>query len=184
MFYRWKRKELQLWWQLVSSRGGIIRKPHKRKEEDARDVARLGCIGNNSLEAPNLASSGIGSVPTAMGDDTVNAPTTMGNTSSSQVLYPGTWMQAPQLPKGPMATKVAANSTRRASRRWKRKLYDHEMRECSALKKKPHQLKVKNKVESDAGCNGKNTWNAALRLHVPQVLDISIINWDAQKPKS
>jgi hypothetical protein len=58
------------------------------------------------------------------------------------------------------------------------------MRECSALKKKPHQLKVKNKVESDAGCNGKNTWNAALRLHVPQVLDISIINWDAQKPKS
>ena len=53
-----------------------------------------------------------------------------------------------------------------------------QKRDRCALEKKPHQIKVKIEGEINASCNGKNKYNAVLKLHVPQVLDINIIDWD------
>jgi hypothetical protein len=109
----------------------------------------------------------------------------MGNACpTGQVPYPGTWMQAPHLPEAPKQMGLSPDSTGKTAQRQKRKLYDHSKRDRSASGKKPHTLEVKVGGEIDAGCDGKNVRNAALRLHIPQVLDISIIDWDVQKPES
>jgi hypothetical protein len=93
-------------------------------------------------------------------------------------------MYALQLPEGPISPGVAPDSSKRTHRRRKRKLYNHGMSEHNVSWKKPHQLKVKSGGEINAACDGKNAWDAALKLHVTWVLDISIINWDAQKLES
>jgi hypothetical protein len=75
-----------------------------------------------------------------------------------------------------MPPGLAPDSSGRAHRRPKKKLYDHRMSERSASRKKPHQLEVRSGGEIDAACDSKNVWDATLRLHVLRVLDISIID--------
>jgi hypothetical protein len=91
-------------------------------------------------------------------------------------------MQAPPLHEAPKQWNY--HLTVRVYDHKKRKLYDHEKKDRSASGKKLHQLKVKISGEIDAGCDGKNAWVVELSLHVPRVLDISIIDLDVQKPES
>jgi hypothetical protein len=86
--------------------------------------------------------------------------------------------------KGVVPMGVLLGSAARAARRHKCKLYDNGRSDRSSTGKKPHQLQVKNGGEIDAGSDGKNAWDAALRLHVPWVLDISIVDWELQRAES
>jgi hypothetical protein len=79
--------------------------------------------------------------------------------------------------KGAVPMGVLPDSAARVARRHKYKVYDNGRKDRSATGKKPHQLQVKNGGEIDAVSEGKNAWDAALHLHVPQVLDISIVDW-------
>jgi benzoyl-CoA reductase/2-hydroxyglutaryl-CoA dehydratase subunit BcrC/BadD/HgdB len=36
----------------------------------------------------------------------------------------------------------------------------------------------------DGACEGKNTWDDAVRTFVPRIMDISAIEWEHHKPKS
>jgi hypothetical protein len=40
---------------------------------------------------------------------------------------------------------------------------------------------VKDGRDIDEGCTSKNAWNDAVRSLVPRILDISVIEWEAQK---
>jgi hypothetical protein len=102
----------------------------------------------------------------------------------TQVAYPGTWVPPPQMAEGAVPMGVLPGSAARAGGRHKRKLYDNRRNDRSGTGKKPHQLQVKNGGEIDAGSDGKNAWDAALRLHVPRVLDISIVDWELQRAES
>jgi hypothetical protein len=85
-------------------------------------------------------------------------------------------MPTPQVVEAPKRMGLSPDSAARIDRCQKRKVYDCRKRDCRIVGKKPHQLEVKIGGEIDAGCDGKNAWDAALRLHVPRVLDISIID--------
>jgi hypothetical protein len=87
-------------------------------------------------------------------------------------------MPISQLAEAPKGMGLLPDSTARTAGCQKRKIYYHGKRDRRTAGKKPHQLEVKIGGEIDAGCDGKNAWDAVLRLHVPRVLDISIIDWD------
>jgi hypothetical protein len=40
---------------------------------------------------------------------------------------------------------------------------------------------VKDGGDIDGGCTGKNAWDNAVRSLVPRILDISVVEWEAQK---
>jgi hypothetical protein len=42
-------------------------------------------------------------------------------------------------------------------------------------------LRVKDGGDIDEGCTGKNAWDDVVRSLVPWILDISVIEWEAQK---
>jgi hypothetical protein len=42
-------------------------------------------------------------------------------------------------------------------------------------------LRVKDGGDIDGGCTGKNAWDNAVRSLVPRILDISVVEWEAQK---
>jgi hypothetical protein len=46
---------------------------------------------------------------------------------------------------------------------------------------KPNKLWVKEGGDSDRGCSGKNAWTDDVRILVPRILDMSIIDWEVQK---
>ena len=48
------------------------------------------------------------------------------------------------------------------------------------MEKKPYQVQVKTRGEIDGGCDGKNTWDSAVRSAVPRTLDMSILSWEGQ----
>jgi hypothetical protein len=133
--------------------------PHETAEKD----------GNDGAPQP------LHSAPWAM-PQTMHPPPWIMQAQPNQVPYPGTWMQASQMQEGPIQIGASPESAAMMARRQKQKHYDSGRTKRSALGKKPHQLEVKNGGEIDAGSAGKNAWDAALRLHVPRVLDISIID--------
>jgi hypothetical protein len=46
---------------------------------------------------------------------------------------------------------------------------------------KPNKLRMKEGGDIDGACPGKNTWDDAVRSLVPRILDMSIIEWEAQQ---
>jgi hypothetical protein len=50
--------------------------------------------------------------------------------------------------------------------------------------KKPHKFRIKSGGEIDAGCDGKNAWDDAVRGYVPKMIDMSVIHWEEHKPET
>jgi hypothetical protein len=76
------------------------------------------------------------------------------------------------------------DSLARAARRQKRKLNDDVATERSSSGQKPRQITVQPGGEIDGACPGKTTWNDTVRGLVPRILDLSVVEWEGQKPKA
>jgi hypothetical protein len=72
-------------------------------------------------------------------------------------------------------------SVNRANRRHKRREYEAAVVSRTTGGHKPNKLRVKEGGDIDGGCSGKNAWDDAVRSLVPRILDMSIIDWEAQK---
>jgi hypothetical protein len=91
--------------------------------------------------------------------------------------YGNPWMLMPQTADaGPREDSLA-----RASRRQKRKEYDAGAMSRTTGGHRPNKLRVKDGGDIDGGCPGKNAWDDVIRSLVPRILDISVIEWEAQK---
>jgi hypothetical protein len=73
------------------------------------------------------------------------------------------------------------DSVDRANRRHKRREYKAAALSRTTGGHKPNKLRVKEGGDIDGGCSGKNAWDDAVRSLVPRILDMSIIDWEAQK---
>ena len=91
--------------------------------------------------------------------------------------YGHPWMMMPQ--GGDPG--VREDSLARASRRHKQQAYDAATMSRTMGGQKPNKLRVKEGGDIDGGCPGKNAWDDAVRSLVPRILDMSIIEWEAQK---
>jgi hypothetical protein len=49
---------------------------------------------------------------------------------------------------------------------------------------KPYQVHVKPGGEIAGGCDGKNSWDSQIRMLVPRILDMSILEWKGQSPNA
>ena len=76
------------------------------------------------------------------------------------------------------------DSVERATRRLKRALYEESSREQKIVGNKPHSVSVSADGELDGGSPRKNAWDRSVRFYVPKFLDISIIDWEKQRPEA
>jgi hypothetical protein len=76
------------------------------------------------------------------------------------------------------------DSAARVGRRQKRKLNDDVVVERSSSGRKPRQITVQSGGEIDGACLGKITWDDAVRGLVPRILDLSVVEWEGQKPEA
>lgn len=74
-------------------------------------------------------------------------------TQSGPVTYPNTWVPPAHVL---IAATTNSNSVARASRRQKKREYDHD---SDIDRSKPHHIIVKPNGEIDAGCDEKNAWD-------------------------
>lgn len=79
---------------------------------------------------------------------------------------------------------LSTDATGRASRRVKQSADVKGRSDRSTVGKKPHNITVNDLGEIDPGCAGKNAWDSSVRAYVPRILDMSIIDWEKQKPQS
>jgi hypothetical protein len=84
-----------------------------------------------------------------------------------------------------MLSHAAGASTRhdsaaRASKRQRRNEYDATAASRTTRGQKPNKLRMKEGGDIDGGCPAKNAWDDAVRSLVPRILDMSIIEWEAQ----
>jgi hypothetical protein len=73
------------------------------------------------------------------------------------------------------------NSAARANRRQRRNDYDATAASRTTGGQKPNKLKVKEGGDIDGAYPTKNAWDDAVRSLVPRILDMSIIEWEAQR---
>ena len=66
----------------------------------------------------------------------------------------------------------------------KKKQYDDGLANRSLVEKKPHQVLVKPTKDIDGAYDRKNAWDDAVRTFVPQILDISFVEWEHHKAES
>jgi hypothetical protein len=76
------------------------------------------------------------------------------------------------------------DSAARVGRRQKRKLNDDVAAERSSSGRKPRQITMQSGGEIDGACLGKTTWDDAVRGLVPRILDLSVVEWEGQKPEA
>jgi hypothetical protein len=76
------------------------------------------------------------------------------------------------------------DSAARVGRQQKRKLNDNVAAERSSLGQKLRQITVQSRGEIDGACLGKTTWDDAVRGLVPCILDLSVVEWEGQKPEA
>jgi hypothetical protein len=72
-------------------------------------------------------------------------------------------------------------SVDRANRRHKCREYEAAAVSRTTGAHKPNKLRVKEGGDIDGGCLGKNAWDDVVRSLVPRILDMSLIDWEAQK---
>jgi hypothetical protein len=85
----------------------------------------------------------------------------------------------------PLAPRTGnMDSAARAARRQKRKLNDDVATERSSSGRKPRQITVQPGGEIDGACPGKTAWDDAVRGLVPRILDLSVVEWEGQKPEA
>ena len=51
----------------------------------------------------------------------------------------------------------------------------------SSVGKKPHQVRVKSIDDIDGAYDSKNVWDNAVKMFVPRILDINVIEWEHHK---
>jgi coenzyme F420-reducing hydrogenase gamma subunit len=85
---------------------------------------------------------------------------------------------------GPLEEQVTPDSAARAGRRHKRKEYESMAASRSNTGHKPNQLHVKPGGYVDQASKAKNAWDDAIRSLVPRMLDMSVIEWEGQRPES
>jgi hypothetical protein len=91
--------------------------------------------------------------------------------------YGNPWVLMPQtVVAGPREDSLA-----RASRRQKLKEYDAGAMNRTTGGHRPNKLRMKDGGDIDGGCPGKNAWDDVVKSLVPQILDISVIEWEVQK---
>jgi hypothetical protein len=78
-------------------------------------------------------------------------------------------------------TEARQDNAAHAIYRQKWKDYDAAAASRTTGGQKPHTLRVKDGGDIDGGCTGKNAWDDAVRSLVPWILDISVVEWEAQK---
>ena len=100
--------------------------------------------------------------------------------------YPNQWIPPP--PAAEEGTKVASQvrpkSEARAARRVARKEVETSVNLRRLGGQRPHALRVKASGGIDGGCEGKNTFDEALRSLVPRILDVSCLTWKMQNSAS
>jgi hypothetical protein len=106
-------------------------------------------------------------------------PNALGSMPYSGMYWPAT-PQAEVLPSKMWNTETAT----RVARRQKRKLNDDVAAERSSSGRKPRQVAVLAGGEIDGACPGKIAWDDDVRVLVPLILDLSVVDWAGQKPEA
>ena len=134
--------------------------------------------------------------PGVLGQDSDATPSAMGQQPPWMCGQPMPWMMGsqypnPWMPQAPATGQGTQNlgkprpeSEARATRRAARKEVDSNVELRRSGGKKPHTLRVKLGGGIDAGCEGKNAFDEALRSLVPRILDVSCLRWKLQHPSS
>jgi hypothetical protein len=73
------------------------------------------------------------------------------------------------------------DSAARANRRQRRNDYDVTAMSRTIGGQKPNKLRVKEGGDIDGACPTKNAWDDAVRSLIPRIIDMSIIEWEAQR---
>jgi hypothetical protein len=125
---------------------------------------------------PLMMPSGGGSLPSQM-------PWMM-STRAGGMQYPGLlWPSNAHAEPSPGRADNTESSVR-ATRRQKRKLNNDVTAERSSSGRKPRQITVGQGGEVDGAFPRKNAWDDAISGLVPRILDISVVDWEGQKPKA
>ena len=98
--------------------------------------------------------------------------------------YPDSWVVLQTTTNFPLTEDLSANVAGRASRRLKRSMHGEGKTDRIAPSKKPNKITVTELGEIDPHCTGKNAWDASVRVYVPRILDMSIIDFEKQKAQS
>jgi hypothetical protein len=98
--------------------------------------------------------------------------------------YPGLCWPPNAHIEGPPGRTGNNESIGRVAHRQKRKVDDEVATGRSSAGQKPRQIRVQAGGEIDGACPGKNGWDDAIRGLVPRILDLSIVDWEAQKPEA
>jgi hypothetical protein len=98
--------------------------------------------------------------------------------------YPGVCWPPIAHASVPGSTGGNLDSAARATRRQKRKIKKEVAVERSSVGRKPRQIWVQPGGKIHGACPGKNGWDDAIRGLVPRIVDISGIDWEAQKPEA
>jgi hypothetical protein len=129
-----------------------------------------------SAPVPWMMPSGAGSMPSQV-------PWMMPSAPGSMPYLGLCWPPNAHI-EGPPERTENNESIARAARRQKRKVDDEVATERSSVGRKPRQIRVHAGGEIDGACPGKNGWDDAIRGLVPWILDLSIVDWEAQKPEA
>jgi hypothetical protein len=98
--------------------------------------------------------------------------------------YPGPFWP-PNAQMDPLAPRTGnMDIAARATRRQKRKLNDDVAAERSSSRRKPRQITVQPGGEIDGACPGKTAWDDAVKGLIPRILDLSVVEWEGQKPEA
>ena len=76
---------------------------------------------------------------------------------------------------------LSLQSLEGANRREKKAVYEHIEVDRKKVGKKPHSISITVIGEIDAGCLGKNSWDCLVRMYMPRMLDMSVIDWVKQR---
>ena len=85
---------------------------------------------------------------------------------------------------GAPTEQVTPESAARVDRCQKRREYDTMTASRTYMGHKPNQLDVKPGGYVDQASAAKNAWDDAIRSLVPRMLDMSVIDWEGQRPEA
>jgi hypothetical protein len=85
---------------------------------------------------------------------------------------------------GAPTEQVSPDSAARVDRRQKRREYDTMAASRTSMGCKPNQLDVKPGGYIDQASPAKSAWDDAIRSLVPRMLDMSVIDWEGQRPEA
>lgn len=85
---------------------------------------------------------------------------------------------------GAPVEQITPDTAARTDRRHKRREYDNLAASRTNMGRKPNQVDVKTGGYVDPASGGKNAWDDAIRSLVPRMLDMSVVEWEGQRPEA